>query len=131
MHPTCPNITEQAIDIIAVCQCQNDQTFKLSEMITHLAFYFAFQENSKLTDIQTKESMARKLQGDMAVIEKTEREINELNRSLEAFKSSHGDEGKNERPLFQSYQKLYNEIICQYKRQKLEIFQVSGFTNER
>lgn len=45
---------------------------------------------SKLGDLQTKESIARKLQGDMAIIEKTEKEIVELNRSLASYDSSDG-----------------------------------------
>ncbi|VDO08335.1 unnamed protein product [Rodentolepis nana] len=51
-------------------------------------------ETSKLADIQMKESVARKLQGDMAVIEKTEQEIGDLTRSLDSCKGSHGESSK-------------------------------------
>ncbi|VUZ48576.1 unnamed protein product [Hymenolepis diminuta] len=55
------------------------------------------KETSKLDDIQMKESVARKLQGDMAVIEKTEREIADMNRSLDTYKVSHS--GSTQRPV--------------------------------
>lgn len=41
-----------------------------------------------------KESVARKLQGDMAVIEKIEREIADMSRSLDTYKASHCESSK-------------------------------------
>nr|CDS30244.1 dna repair protein rad50 [Hymenolepis microstoma] len=74
-----------------------DQRIKSTQLNLDVLQSKMEKETSTLADVQMKESVARKLQGDMAVIEKTEQEIGDLNRSLDACKASHGE--LTQRPL--------------------------------